>query len=418
VKIIIVNHRYFLSGGPERYLFNLKKLLETKGHQVIPFSIKHNRNKYSEYSDYFLDPVGTGDEVYFESYRKNNIRDLIKLIGRLYYSFEARRKLSKLIINVKPDIVYLLLYQNKISPSIIHAAKKSGIPVVVRVSDYSMICAANVFYLHRKNEICERCLTSGQHHGVINKCAHNSYLYSFMKYSSYKLHQYLKIYDYVSAYIIPSAFTASRFQQHGIMMNKIFNIPTFAETGNMVEPSYERFALYIGRIEPEKGISTMIDAFLGTGVPLIIAGFSQNGYDIQLKSRIQENDHKITFAGKLESEEISVLLQKCAFTICPSECYDNFPNSVLESYAHKKAVLATNLGSLKEMVIDGETGFLFEPKNSADLKAKVLELIDNREKLERFGNNGYSRLAVEYSSENHYEKLLGAFKSVISTAHS
>ena len=72
MKIVLVNYRYFFSGGPERYLFNIKELLENKGHEVIPFSIKSSRNvpvivngkERPELEEkYFLDIVD--DEVYF-----------------------------------------------------------------------------------------------------------------------------------------------------------------------------------------------------------------------------------------------------------------------------------------------------------------------------------------------------------------
>ena len=65
MKIVLVNYRYFFSGGPERYMFNIKQLLEEEGHEVIPFSVKHNKNIATPYEKYFLSPVGSGDEVYF-----------------------------------------------------------------------------------------------------------------------------------------------------------------------------------------------------------------------------------------------------------------------------------------------------------------------------------------------------------------
>ena len=58
MKIILVNYRYFFSGGPERYMFNIKQLLEDVGHEVIPFSVKHNRNAKTPYEKYFLSPIG------------------------------------------------------------------------------------------------------------------------------------------------------------------------------------------------------------------------------------------------------------------------------------------------------------------------------------------------------------------------
>ena len=59
MRILLVNYRYFISGGPEKYMFNIKKMLEDNGHEVIPFSIHSNKNVETEYSKYFVEPIGS-----------------------------------------------------------------------------------------------------------------------------------------------------------------------------------------------------------------------------------------------------------------------------------------------------------------------------------------------------------------------
>ena len=70
LKIILVNHRYFISGGPERYMFNIKEGLESQGHMVVPFTVKHNLNKSSDFESYFLDKIGSGNEVYYKEHKR------------------------------------------------------------------------------------------------------------------------------------------------------------------------------------------------------------------------------------------------------------------------------------------------------------------------------------------------------------
>src|SRR3954469_20345534 len=117
MNIIIVNYRFFVSGGPERYLFNIIKLLQSKGHTVIPFSVKHSQNIPNKYDNYFLDPIGEGNEVYASEYNKTNINTVVKSLSRMLYSHEAKKKLEILIKDVSPDLIYVLHYQNKISAS-------------------------------------------------------------------------------------------------------------------------------------------------------------------------------------------------------------------------------------------------------------------------------------------------------------
>lgn len=413
MKIVLVNLRYFISGGPERYMFNIKDVLENHGHTVIPFSVKHNLNEKSDYESYFLDKIGGGEETYFSEYKKNNISDLLRLVGRLFYSFEAKNKFSKLIRATKPDLIYILNFENKISPSIIDASKKFKLPVVLRISDFGLICAANIFFLNKRQEICEKCLKHGKYNLVLNKCFHDSYLYSTLKYSSYLLHNLLNINNKISAFVIPSNFTKTKFIESGIPSDKVAHIPTFFNNKNTNEEIYyDDYALYIGRIDPDKGLKTLVDAFINTNNKLMIIGFSSSNYEEYLKNYLVGKSHSISFLGKMNFSEIKPYLQRCCFTVVSSEWFDNFPNTILESFAFKKAVIATNIGSLKELVEDNETGLLFQYRNPDDLKSKVIELLSDKTKAKQLGENGYAKLHSEFSQENHYNNLFALFNSL------
>jgi glycosyltransferase involved in cell wall biosynthesis len=413
MRIIVANIRYFLSGGPERYMFNIMEALEEKGHDVIPFSVKHNLNKPSKYSPYFLEPIGDGEEIYFKNYKKNNLKDIIRIIGRLFYSFEAKRKLSRLIGDVKPDLIYILYFENKMSPSIINAAKKSNVPVVVRISDFGMICADNIFYLYDKQKICEKCLSKGKKHLIFNKCFHKSLPYSLLKYFSYILHDIMRIYENVDAFVIPSKFTIGKFIEYGIQEKKILHIPTFFNLINETDSiEYGDFALYFGRIDPDKGIKILVDAFVGLNYKLKIIGFSSSNYDELIIDYLKGKSHEISFLGRMSFEDIIPYLQKCCFTILSSEIYDNFPNTILESFAFKKAVIATDIGSLKEMVENEKTGLLFEYRNSSDLRNKVKKLFSDKEKAKRLGENGFTKLKNDFSKEDHINKLINLFENL------
>lgn len=417
MKIIIVNYRYFFSGGPERYLFNVTELLEKNGHTVIPFSIKHSKNEFTPYEKYFLDPIGTGKEVYANEYDKTNFDTLKKTVGRMLYSFEARNKLGVLIEAVKPDIIYVLHYQNKISASIFDAAVKYKIPVVNRISDFGQICSNALLFRPKQKDICERCLQGSKLNAVVNKCVQNSYVYSAMKAASLVIaEQIVQTKSKINAFVVPSAFTLKKMTSYGFDANKMHHIPTFFSGKNSTGSiSYANFALFIGRIEAEKGLFTLINAFVNTDHHLKIIGFSTDGYEAELQQFLQGKNHNIEFLGKKVFAEIVPFLQDCAFTIVPSECYDNFPNSLIESYAYQKAVIATNLGSLKEMVSDGKTGLLFKAKDANDLKDKVSFLFNNPVLSKLYGNNGYNKLIDEYSAEIHYKKLMNVFNAVLNT---
>lgn len=401
-------------------MFNIKEVLEKNGHTVVPFSIKNQHNLSSEYEKYFINPVSKAEAVYFSEYNKSNIVTAFRSFLRMFYSFEAKRKLNQLIRIVKPDIIYVLHYQNKISASIFDAAKKSKIPVVHRISDFGLICSNALFYRPIQKDICERCLNGSRINAVTNKCVHDSRVYSFIKAASLKFQQTLKIREKIQFFVVPSLFTIEKLKIYGLPSSKIAHIPTFFNFQSIPEApeiSYQPFALYIGRIEPEKGLLTMVKAFESTGFNLKIIGFSTSGYDDELKSYLKNRNENVEFLGRKSFNEIQDYLRKCAFTIVPSEWYDNFPNTILESYAFRKCVIATNIGSLKEMILNGETGLLFKIKDYQDLREKITYLFDNSDECRRLGSNAFARLNTEYSETEHYTKLMKIFSSVIDAYH-
>jgi glycosyltransferase involved in cell wall biosynthesis len=417
MKIILVNYRYFISGGPERYLFNIKGLLEENGHTVIPFSIKSSLNKSSDYEDYFLDPVGAGDEVYFGQI-KNDAKTVVKSFSRMFYSLEAKKKLGKLIEDTKPDLIYVLHYQNKISASIFDAAVKHKVPVIHRISDFGQICANALFFRPRQKDICERCLQGSKINAVVNKCVYDSYIYSALKASSIELQRFLNITKKVNAFVVPSKFTLSKLKESGFPDNKLVHIPTYFNFQSITNGSpveYLPFAVYIGRIESEKGLLTLVKAFENTNFNLKIIGFSATGYEAELKEYLKDKKHNIEFLGKMDFGEIQTYLSQCLFTIVPSEWYDNFPNTILESFAFKKCVVATNTGSLKEIVVNNETGILFELKSVDDLKRKIEILFKNQALSIALGDNAYNKLVTEFSAGLHFAKLMELFEKTLAS---
>ena len=275
MKIILVNYRYFISGGPERYYFNIKEILEKNGHEVIPFSVKSSRNLPNDYEDYFLDIVD--DEVYFAKAKKKTPKMILKSFSRMFYSFEAKRKMKKLISDTKPDIVYIVQMHNKISPSIVYAAKEMKIPVVHRISDFQYMCPNALFY-NDKTGVCEECLNGSRYSCVRNKCVLNSSVYSGIKMLAKWFHDVIKVHKDIDAFVVPSEFTLKKLNEYGIPQSKLNHVPTFfnlKESNPNVD--YKPFVLYVGRIEKQKGLMTLVKAFEELPYDLKIIGFSNDG---------------------------------------------------------------------------------------------------------------------------------------------
>lgn len=412
MKIILVNYRYFVSGGPERYYFNIKEILEREGHEVIPFSIKGSRNlPAGKYEKYFLDVVD--DEVYFAQAKKKSLRVVLKSFTRMFYSLEARKKFGQLLDDTKPDLVYIMHFHNKMSPSIIDAARKRHVPVIHRISDFQYMCPNALFYNDRTG-VCEDCLKGKRFSCVKNKCVLNSAVYSGIKMAAKWLHDVTGVARKVNAFVVPSTFTISKLHEYGIPLEKLNHIPTFfnlKEDNPQVE--YKPFVLFIGRIEKQKGLMTLVKAFESSEYELKIIGFSNDGYEEELKQYLKGKQHHIEFLGRKKFEEIVPYLKSCLCTVVPSEWYDNFPNVILESFAYKKAVIATDFGSLPELVHNGETGLTFRYADSNELIEKVGQLYKEPNQAKLMGEKAYQNLVSMYSPDTHYKTLITLFNQIV-----
>ena len=426
MRIILVNYRYFISGGPERYYFNIKEILEKNGHEVIPFSVKSSRNLPNDYEKYFLDIVD--DEVYFAQAKKKTPKMILKSFTRMFYSFEAKKKMKQLISDTKPDLVYIMQMHNKISPSIVYAAKEMKVPVIHRISDFQYMCPNALFYNDRIG-VCEDCLKGKRMSCIKYKCVLNSPVYSGIKMMAKWMHDIMKVHRLIDAFVVPSEFTLGRLHEYGIPMEKLNHIPTFFNLKEVnPEVEYKPFVLFVGRIEKQKGLMSLVKAFETLPYELKIIGFSNDGFEDELKQylgrpingdlNVEETtaygkNGNVHFLGRKKFEDIVPYLKSCMCTVVPSEWYDNFPNVVLESYAYKKAVIATDFGSLQYMVDEGNTGMKFRYADLDDLRRCVSYMIEHPEESKTMGENAYKLIETKYSPDSHYNKLIELMNKVI-----
>ena len=412
MKILLVNYRYFISGGPEKYMFNITKKLQQEGHEVIPFSIKSNKNKETKYDKYFVEPIGGKDAVYFEDYKKTP-KTIIQMLERSIYSFETKKAIKKVIEEVNPDIVYILHFVNKLSPSIIKGAKEMKKPVVLRLSDYFLLCPK--FDFLKDGKICEECLEKGYRSCIRKRCVKNSLFASIVRVFSMKVHKFIKIYDNVDVMITPTKYLKEKLQRNGFDKNKICHIPTFSNEKENNTNKVGDYGLYFGRISEEKGVKYVVKAYekLDQNHKLKIMGDDTTEEAKKIKQYIEEKHiTNIELLGFKEGMELEAVIKNSKFVLVPSIWYENLPNTILEAFSYAKPVIATNIGSLSETIEDGKNGYLFELGNVEQLKEKILKL-DNDELVRKIGKNNIETLRENYSLNNHYKKLISIFQGLL-----
>ena len=151
-------------------------------------------------------------------------RNLSKILARQFYSPEAYAKGASFAKFCKPDIAYSLQFLNKMSPSLLDGFKSAGIPVVVRISDFGMICPQA--HLFDGNAPCTRCIRGSLLNPIAVRCVRNSRAAGLIKATAMMLHRLLRCRDRIDAFVFPSRFTLERFEEAGFPARKLHWIPT------------------------------------------------------------------------------------------------------------------------------------------------------------------------------------------------
>ncbi len=426
MKILIVHYRYFISGGPERYLFNVKTSLEKRGHTVIPFSIKNRNNISNEYSEFFTDNIGNSDVVFVDEYPKT-LKTYVDLLSREFYSFKVRKDIVKLIRVIQPDICYLLVYKRALSPSVVDACKKYGIPVVNRISDYNPVCGAASLY--REGKYCEECLTSDL--GCLKYfCVKSSRIFSLARFLSIKLHKILKIQKKISAYVCTNGFMADMMEQYGYDKTQIVTIPTFfGETPELLvkkKPNivrdYVKF-LFIGNIDESKGIYDLLHAVISlktevSNFHLTIVGGLHVSENEKVNKIVEDSGLKnlITLVPYTSGNGIFDYYIETNVTVIPARWVENLPNTLIESLFFQRPVVVPDYGSFR-FTVDETVAFKYKALSASSLKDTLLSLCENPNLIAQKSYACEKYYHDHFSEEQHMNALLALFTVILEKCH-
>ena len=423
MKILLVNYRYFISGGPERYMFNVKEALEQKGHKIIPFSVRNSKNIETKYSKYFVENIGKSNEVFINNYPKT-FRTYFDLIGREFYSWKVKRKLKKLIKATKPDLCYLLAYKRALSPSVIDACYECGVPVVNRISDYNVVCGACSLY--HNGSLCTKCYVDNDKSCVKNRCIKGNLLYSFMRYLSMKLFQLLNFNKKISAFVCTNGFMKDMMEKRGYDNGKLNVIPTFFKDNHAYElidksnvvSNIINF-LYIGNIDESKGIYDLINALeilskKTVSFHLSIVGGLHEEENNKVLSLLKDKgiDKYVSFQPFRSDGKVFKYYLENNITILPARWPENLPNTLIESLYFNRPVVVPKWGSFKYTVCD-KVAFYYEPLSYTSLSEILYSIIKKPEDICSKSSYCHEFFMENYSENLHIEKLLSLFKSII-----
>jgi glycosyltransferase involved in cell wall biosynthesis len=314
----------------------------------------------------------------------------------------------------KPDVAHFHNTFPLISPSAYYACQREGVPVVQTLHNYRLLCpTANLF---RAGRVCEDCLGHSLVHGIAHACYRSSRLQTATIAAMLKLHRMMGTWNnLIDAYIALTEFGRQKHIDAGLPPKKIYIKGNFSY---QAESSHGRSddrngALFIGRLEPEKGISTLISAWRQIpNFPLAIVG--AGSLETAARKSIESQQIQgIKLSGQVGRDEIAKYLREARVLVLPSEWYEGFPIVIVEAYAAGLPVIASRIGGLPELVRDGKTGLLFKPGDVDDLARNVRWIVDHPREAQEMGQEGLALFRREYSPMVNYSRLMDIYQEVV-----
>lgn len=400
MKVLQINKFLFHKGGAETYMFQLSKALVGEGIKVKHWGMKNVSNIVNDFPNLEIETVDYTQETSLKSLTK---------VWNTIYSHSNRKKIAQVLDLYKPDIVHIHNYNFQITPSILPEIKKRGIPIVQTVHDSKMVCPNYRLYNIRKNSVCTKCVTGSFINCTLDRCFDGSFFRSLLASIESTLYHQLDYYNkYIDTFIIPSNFMGN-LVKNKITAKKIKIIPNFVDIQipeNNKAPQSE--FLFYGRIINEKGVFELFEIFKDLNFQLNIIG---TGPDQQkLKNLIATYDN-IHYIGAKYNEELFSYVQNASYVIQPAKGHENCPMTVLESFALGVPVIGANHSGFKELISEGETGYLLDFTNTTKSQERLKEIVNQPVKTMKINiKNIYNK---KYTKAKHLEKVLQVYQDLL-----
>lgn len=407
MRILYCNKYNFAFSGTEVYLFELMDLMRARGQEVALFSMTDSRGEPTEYDQHFVPHID------FKTGRGGVVSSLARSAHAIY-SHQARRQLRRMIAAFRPDVAHLRNIYHHLSPSILWELKAQGIPVLYHLNDFKLLCPS--YNMVAKGHACERCHGGKFWHVLTEGCYTGPRGSALVLAAEAYVHKWLHTYERcVDHFLAPSHFVKSKLVEEGWDEKKIDVLPHFQKLPLQAppEPAADAPILYFGRLSPEKGLTELLRAMHRLpNVRLKIAGDGPQRPELErLAGALRLTN--VEFVGHIVGTDLNRLIASARFTVLPSRAYETLGKSILESYAWGRPVVASDLGSRRELVHEGETGLLFQPGDVEQLAAAI-SLLDNRPELAAKMGAAGRELAQGHSCEAHYQALTRLYKQLVS----
>jgi glycosyltransferase involved in cell wall biosynthesis len=386
----MLHDRYQYPGGEDRAVESEARLLTAAGHSVV----RYDRN--------------SADIQGFTILQK------ALLPTTALWSRKSLREVRRAVVQQQPHVAHFHNTFPLISPAAYSACRDAGIPVVQTLHNYRLLCPTATFL--REGKPCERCLGKAvPWPGVLHACYRNSRAATGAVAAMLTVHRALGTWtEMVDIYIALSEFARDKFIEGGLPAAKIAVKPNFVDPDPGTDPDRSDYALFVGRLSHEKGLGTLLAAWqqIGDRMPLIVLGDGPLRCEFEAQSK-NLGLSRVRFLGFVDRETTLATMKRARFLVVPSQCYENFPTTIVEAFACGIPVITASLGAMREVVADQNTGLHFYPGNSEDLAGKVDWAWRHPREMDAMGQAGRAEYLARYTGDRNFRTLMDIYERAI-----
>ncbi|MCB9777308.1 MAG: glycosyltransferase [Alphaproteobacteria bacterium] len=393
MRVLMVHSFHHPRGGDTTYTRDLTRLLTKRGHQVIPLAMRHPDNEPSPYEARFpswVDPRTAETRV-----------DRARALLRMAWSLESARAARAMVRDLAPDVAHVQHLHRHLTPAVLGPLRRAGVPVVWTVHDYELICPSGHLYVD--GAPCERC--RGHHYlqAVHHRCKWDRTLPSAAVALEKALHHRLGVWDRVDRFLCPSRWLADTLVRFGVRADRVTVLPNPLDPSGLAGEEEARARgsgwLYAGRLAEEKGVRDLLEAARRLpGHRLRICGGGPLLDEVRAAAaRLPQ----VEVLGPLPRPKLLEELRSAAVVAVPSRWPENLPYAVSEAQALGRAVVASHIGGIPELVTDGVDGRLVPPADPAALAAAVGALLADPARAAALGAAGRARVARTLDPDRH-----------------
>ncbi|MGN6635638.1 MAG: glycosyltransferase family 4 protein [Oryzihumus sp.] len=403
MRILHVNKFLYRRGGAEGYMLDVAQLQREQGHEVAFFGMDHPDNDRPQ-------RFGASFPAHVELEPPPPGVARLRAAGRMVWSTSASRGMRDVVRQFRPDVVHCHNVYHQLSPSVLQPLRAAGVPCVMTLHDYKLACPS--YQLLDHGRLCDACVTGGLWQAARRRCKDDSLGASALLSLESWVHRTTGAWSAVDLFISPSQFLAGVMARAGVFPERMRVVNHFVDPGGPGPADQPgQGVVFAGRLAPEKGVDTLIEAVarMSTPTTLTVAG------DGPVRAALEEHAARVApgrveFVGRLGKAALQQVVRRSVASVVPSVWHENQPMTVLEAFALAVPVVCTDLGGLPELVRDGVDGAVVPAGDPGALAGALDAMVADPAAAHRMGVAARERMVVEFSPQVHLDRVAGVYE--------